>query len=55
VGPENDCAGEDPSAIVNYRHILSLERMLHKDYGRKCSVEKKLLAVSLKGLVAKTN
>jgi hypothetical protein len=26
-----------------------------KDYDRKCSVEKKLLTVSLKGLVAKTN
>jgi hypothetical protein len=29
--------------------------MLHKHYYRKCSVEKKILAVSLKGLVAKTN
>jgi hypothetical protein len=26
--PENDCAGEDQ------------ERMVHKDYNRKCSVEK---------------
>jgi hypothetical protein len=29
--------------------------MLHKDYYRKCSSEKKLLVVSLKGLVAKMN
>jgi hypothetical protein len=44
-----------PAAIVNDRPILSLERILHKDYNRKCSVGKKLLVVSLKGLVAKTN
>jgi hypothetical protein len=29
--------------------------MLYKDYDRKCSIEKKNLAVSLKGLVSKTN
>jgi hypothetical protein len=29
--------------------------MLHKDYDRKCAVEKKLLVVSLKGLVGKRN
>jgi hypothetical protein len=29
--------------------------MLHKDYDRKSSIEKKNLAVSLKGLGAKTN
>jgi hypothetical protein len=29
--------------------------MLHKDYDRKCSIEKKLLAVFIKGLAAKTN
>jgi hypothetical protein len=29
--------------------------MLHKDYEHECSVEKKLLVVSLKGLVAKIN
>jgi hypothetical protein len=29
--------------------------MLHKDYYRKGSVEKKILAMSLKGLGAKTN
>jgi hypothetical protein len=29
-----------PAAIVNDRPILSLERMLHSDYNRKCSVEK---------------
>jgi hypothetical protein len=29
-----------PAAIVNDRPILSLERMLHKDYNRKCLVGK---------------
>jgi hypothetical protein len=42
-------------AIVNDRPLLSSERMLHKDYDRKGSVENKILAVSLKGLGAKTN
>jgi hypothetical protein len=28
---------------------------IHKDYNRKCSVRKKLMVVSHKGLVAKTN
>jgi hypothetical protein len=36
------------------RPIFSSERMLHKDYYRKGSVEKKLV-VGLKGLDAKTN
>jgi hypothetical protein len=44
-----------PAAIVNDNPILSDERMLHKNYNRKCSIEKKLLAVNLKGLGAKTN
>jgi hypothetical protein len=43
-----------PAAIVNGRPILSSERMLHKDYDQKRSVEKKLLVV-IKGLGAKTN
>jgi hypothetical protein len=43
------------AVIVNDRLILSSERMLHKDYDRKCSIEKNILAVSLKGLGAKTN
>jgi hypothetical protein len=30
-----------PAAIVNDRLILSSERMLHKDYDRRCSIEKK--------------
>jgi hypothetical protein len=42
------------AAVVNYRPNLSTERMLHRDYNRKCSVEK-ILIVGLKGLVAKTN
>jgi hypothetical protein len=43
------------AAIVNDRFILSLERMLNKYYARKYSIEKKNLAVGLKGLGAKTN
>jgi hypothetical protein len=43
-----------PAAIVSYRLILSSERMLYKDYDYRCSIEKKILAVSLKGLGAKT-
>jgi hypothetical protein len=35
--------------------ILSSERVLPKDYNRKGSVEKKSLAVGLKGLGAQTN
>jgi hypothetical protein len=30
-----------PAAIVNDKPILSSERVLHKDYTRKCSVGKK--------------
>jgi hypothetical protein len=36
--------------IVNYRPILSSERVLRKDYESKYSVEKKKEIVSLKGL-----
>jgi hypothetical protein len=42
-----------PAAIV--KPILSSVRILYKDYDRRCSIEKKILAVSLKGLGAKTN
>jgi hypothetical protein len=37
--------------------ILSTEKMLHKDYGRKCSIKWKkwTVFVSLKGLDAKMN
>jgi hypothetical protein len=35
--------------------MLSSERLLHKDYDRMGSVNKKSLVVSLKGLGAKTN
>jgi hypothetical protein len=42
------------SLFIRDKPIFSLERMLHKDYDRKCS-EKNLLVVSLKGLGAKTN
>jgi hypothetical protein len=44
-----------PAGIINDRPILSLERMLYKDYDRRCSIEKNILAVSLKGLDAKKN
>jgi hypothetical protein len=44
-----------PAAIVNDRPILSLEMMLYKDYDPRCSIEKKILAVRLKALGAKTN
>jgi hypothetical protein len=45
-----------PAVIVNDKPILSSERMLYKDYDRRCSFErKKILAVSLKGLGAKMN
>jgi hypothetical protein len=54
-GLQNDFRWRGPAAIVNDRPILSSKRMLRKDYDRKCSVEKVLLFVILKGLVAKTN
>jgi hypothetical protein len=44
-----------PAAIINDRPILSSERMLGKNYDRKYSVEKKILAVSFKEPGAKTN
>jgi hypothetical protein len=43
-----------PAVIVNDRPVLSSERMLQKDYTVSIKL-KKLLVVSLKGLVAKTN
>jgi hypothetical protein len=36
----NTLHGQGPAAIVNDRPILLSERMLHKDYDHKCSVEK---------------
>jgi hypothetical protein len=44
-----------PAAIVNDKPVLSAERKLHKVYDRRCSIEKRILAVSLKELGAKTN
>jgi hypothetical protein len=41
--------------IALARVTLSPERMVHKDYDHKSSVGKKILVVSLKGLVTKTN
>jgi hypothetical protein len=47
LGPENDW--QESSAIVNDRFVLSSERMLHKDYDRKCSVEKKITEGGFQG------
>jgi hypothetical protein len=41
-----------PAAIVNDRPILSSERILYKDYDCRCSFEKKILVVGVKGLGA---
>jgi hypothetical protein len=41
-GSENDCTVEDQQQFVKDRPILSSERMLHKDYDHKDSVEKKI-------------
>jgi hypothetical protein len=47
---------EIPSIFVRDKPIFSSERMLHKDYYRSSSAEKKKnLVVGLKGLDAKTN
>jgi hypothetical protein len=46
---------EIPSIFVRDKPIFSSERMLHKDYYRRSSVEKKILVVGLMGLDAKTN
>jgi hypothetical protein len=46
---------EIPSIFVTDKLIFSSERILHKDYYRRSSVEKKNLVVGLKGLDAKTN
>jgi hypothetical protein len=43
------------SVFIRDKRIHSSERMLHKYYNRKGSVEKKSLVVILKGLGAKTN
>jgi hypothetical protein len=44
-----------PAAIINDRSILSSERMLHKDYKRRCSVENKIIGRESQGIVAKSN
>jgi hypothetical protein len=46
---------ERPSILITDKSIFSSERMLHKDYYRKSSVEKETLVVILKGLDIKTN
>jgi hypothetical protein len=44
-----------PSIFMKDKPIFSSERMVHKDYYRRSSAEKKNLVVGLKGLDAKTN
>jgi hypothetical protein len=46
---------ERPSIFISDKPIFSSERILHKDYYRRGSAEKKCLVVGLKGLDAKTN
>jgi hypothetical protein len=46
---------ERPSIFIRDKPIFSPERMLHKDYYRKGSVEKRNLVVGLKELDAETN
>jgi hypothetical protein len=46
---------EIPRIFVRNKPIFSSERMLHKDYYRRSSVEKNNLVVGFKGLDAKTN
>jgi hypothetical protein len=53
LGPENELRWRGPTAIINDRPILSLVKMLHKDYDCKFSFQRKILAVSLKWLGAK--
>jgi hypothetical protein len=43
-----------PAAIVNDNPILSSDRMLNRDYNRKCSFGKTLI-LNLIGLVVKMN
>jgi hypothetical protein len=44
-----------PAANEYDKPILSSEKILHKDYDRRCAIEKKILTVSLKGFAPKTN
>jgi hypothetical protein len=46
---------ERPSVFIRDKPIFCSERMLHKDYDRKGSVEEKPLVVRLEVLDAKTN
>jgi hypothetical protein len=46
---------EMPSIFIRDKPIFSSERMLHKDYYCRSSVEEKCLVMGLKGLDAKTN
>jgi hypothetical protein len=46
---------EMPSIFMRDKPIFLSERMLHKGYYCRSSVEKKILVVGLKGLDAKMN
>jgi hypothetical protein len=50
-----DSLDERPSIFIRDKPIFSSERMLHKDYYRRSSAEKRSLIVGLKGLDTKTN
>jgi hypothetical protein len=54
VRREIDCAGEGQQQLY-MTDTSSRHRGCHKGYNRKCSVDKKLLAVSLKEPDTKTN
>jgi hypothetical protein len=43
LGFENECAGEGQQQLQMTETILSSERMLYKDYDRRCSIEKKII------------
>jgi hypothetical protein len=46
---------ESPGTFIRDKPIFLSERMIHKDYDRKCSVGKIESGRGLKGLDAKTN
>jgi hypothetical protein len=50
--PKNDCAGEGQQQLNN-RPIISSERMLHKEYNRKCG--EKITGRESQGACPKTN
>jgi hypothetical protein len=41
LGPKNECAGERQQQLQMIDPNLSSERIIYKDYDRRCSIEKK--------------